>query len=165
MSENARIRYGIRLPNGALASALPPGATGTPESVIFPNGDEAWLWDAHEQRHASETLGIIAGQLQHWGLQEMFTAHAAVVMVRTSIEILDGDEPAKVEGVTAPRTWGSVTAIPVGTRFCSVRTGAVYERRESDCLHLDSGAMYPLDAFPDKLVTPDGFSFFIEVLS
>ncbi|MFE2994155.1 hypothetical protein ACFXG4_03975 [Nocardia sp. NPDC059246] len=64
------------------------------------------------------------------------------------------DEPimeAHVVGLTEPRTWSSVTDIPVGTRFYDYVPNNVYERRETDCLHIASGSMYRLAAFKDEL--------------
>jgi hypothetical protein len=151
MTENANeaILYAIRLPNGELARNLTHDERHGGAYEELPGGEYAYLWA--DEKLAADTLDNVRAAVKRFGLSDMFTQHAEVVKVRLSYQILDeAIAEAEVAGVTEPHTWDSVTEIPVGTRFRYAWTGATYERRESDCLHLRSAAMYQFDAFPDR---------------
>ncbi|WP_280357128.1 hypothetical protein [Nocardia otitidiscaviarum] len=167
MTENASqaTRYAIRLPNGKLCDYIPcrEPMYGTLETL--PDGTNAYLWTAQDDAYAQ--INTIAFDLRDYGLRDVFPALAKVVEVRISCELTDlagdsiADEPiveTEVAGATEPRTWDSVAEIPVGTRFHGALSVGAYERRENDCLHLDSGFMYRLNSFGAAL------SGFVEVL-
>jgi hypothetical protein len=58
-------------------------------------------------------------------------------------------EDSELFGERGPRTWDSVTEIPVGIRFRLVSAKYVYERADDHCVQLDSGALYALHLFRD----------------
>lgn len=92
MSDNTSTQYAIRLPDGQLARDLPAAIMqGHPEYKTLPGGQNAWLWGEQRRHEAYQTLHAIADHLKPWGLTDLLKAHASVVMVRTTVEILDGD--------------------------------------------------------------------------
>ncbi|WP_280389866.1 hypothetical protein [Nocardia wallacei] len=162
MTENVSTttKYAIQLPNGKLSNDLPGDVrAGYPSSEILPNGDHVYVWRAGDLHNARNTIRNIAQTMKVWGTQELFEQQARVVTVRITAEILDGifdnDEVPDAEMATdEPRRWDRVTDIPVDVRFHLGDRDNVYKRRDDDCLHLRSGAMYEFARFPSK---PGGF--------
>ncbi|MBF6358137.1 hypothetical protein IU449_26940 [Nocardia higoensis] len=118
MTDNTSIRYAIRLPNGELAHDLPSDVkSGYPKRESLPNGDEAWLWSDLDEHHARNTIRNIARLITHWGLADVFTENTSVVMVRTTVEILDGDRDTEPAVERPEPTWKTVEDVPIGRTF------------------------------------------------
>lgn len=151
MSDNISTFYAIRLPDGQLAHDLPAAIMqGHPEYKTLPGGQKAWLWGEDRRHEAYQTLHAIAEHVKPWGAETLMKAHAAVVMVRTTVEILDGDhdpEPPDDEQPTAPRTWRSVQEIPMGVQFRLAGGNEVYLRVLEGGIHLPGNTILPLTYF------------------
>jgi hypothetical protein len=156
MTENVSTvtKYAIRLPNGKLCNDLPNSKRMYPDFERLPDGTTAYLWSNKGDAHGQ--INDMAFEMRHYGMSDAFPDLAKVVEVRIIVEIWDitedgvADAPiadSEPAGEPEPRTWDSIGEIPVGVRFTGSAGWGVYEQRQTDCLNVKNGVLYPFSDF------------------
>lgn len=163
MTDNTSIRYAIRLPSGELAHDLPGDVReGWPDYATLPNGGKAWLWSEDQQHKARTTIRNIARTVKVWGLADVFTENTSVVMVRTTVEILDGDQDTEPADKRPEPTWKTVDEVPIGRTFVPAvdPLGSYTFKRGNDWVLqlIDGGNLAHLSAAEVNSRYPDGFT-------